>query len=230
MKYNFIIPYRNRKEHLDEFIKRFTDMLKDKDIDAHFFIIHQINPKEFNRGAMKNIGFLEIPKSRSDGLFIFHDVDTYPTYWGSIQYDTKKGEFRRPIMNSSPENLGLICCCWKEDFERTNGFANYWGWGSEDAALYFRAKLLGITINENNMISYKDNKYIINREHYRNNQKEHYYTDKNSKLLDLEKYNKDTSNGLSDLEYEVLSSFELAPRFTILNVDFNLKSENNTKI
>ena len=29
MKYNFIIPYRNRKEHLDEFIKRFTDYLKE---------------------------------------------------------------------------------------------------------------------------------------------------------------------------------------------------------
>ena len=93
MKYNFIIPYRNRKEHLDEFIKRFTEMLKDKDIDAQFFVIHQINPREFNRGAMNNIGFLEICKIRPDGLFIFHDVDTYPTYWGSIKYEAAPGEF-----------------------------------------------------------------------------------------------------------------------------------------
>jgi hypothetical protein len=162
MKYNFIIPYRNRKEHLDEFIKRFTDYLKDTDIDAQFYIIHQIHPGEFNRGAMKNIGFLEVSKIRPDGLFIFHDVDTYPTYWGSIPYETKMGEIRRPVMNSSPENLGLICCIWKAEFEKTNGFANFWGWGAEDGALYFRAKRLGIRINEKNMIHHTDTKYVIN--------------------------------------------------------------------
>lgn len=37
MKYNFIIPYRNRKEHLDEFIWRFTEFTKD--IDAEFYIV-----------------------------------------------------------------------------------------------------------------------------------------------------------------------------------------------
>jgi hypothetical protein len=208
---------------LDEFIRRFTDYLKDKDIDVQFYIIHQINSGEFNRGAMKNIGFLEICKTRPDGLFVFHDVDTYPTYWGSIPYDTKRGEFRRPVMNSSPDNLGLICSCWKEDFEKTNGFANYWGWGSEDGALYFRAKKLGIPINEYNMIDYTNKKYVINREHYRNVEKEHYYTAKNSEILELERRNGDNTNGLSIIEYDVLSSFELAPLFTIINVDFKLK-------
>ena len=55
MKYNFIIPYRNRKEHLDKFIRRFTEYLKGKDVDAEFYIIHQMNLKEFNCGAIKNI-------------------------------------------------------------------------------------------------------------------------------------------------------------------------------
>ncbi len=86
MKYNFIIPYRNRKKHLDEFIKRVSEILKDKDIDAQFYIIHQMNSKEFNRGAMKNIGFLEVSKKRPDGLFIFHDVDVFPVSWGLIKY------------------------------------------------------------------------------------------------------------------------------------------------
>ncbi len=225
MKYNFIIPYRNRKEHLDEFIERFTEILKDKDIDAQFFFIHQINPKEFNRGAMKNIGFLEVSKIRGDGLFIFHDVDTYPTYWGSIPYEAKNGEFRRPVMNTAPENLGLICSCWKDEFEKTNGFANYWGWGAEDGALYYRAKRLGIPINENNMILYTNDMRVICRQHYRNVQKEHFYTAKNANLLELEKKTGDSSNGLSNIEYSVISSFDMAPHFTILNVDFSLKSE-----
>jgi hypothetical protein len=226
MKYNFIIPYRNRKEHLDEFITRFTDMLKDKDIDVKFYIIHQLNPKEFNRGAMKNIGFLEACKVRSDGLFIFHDVDTYPTYWGSIPYEANRGEFKRPVLNTARENLGLICSCWKEEFERTNGFANFWGWGAEDGALYFRAKKLGIPINENNMIQFTNTQFIINRQHYRNVEKEQYYTNKNRELLELEKKTGNNNNGLSDIEYEVISSFELAPNFIIINVDFKLKSEN----
>jgi hypothetical protein len=223
MKYNFIIPYRNRKEHLDEFIRRFTEYLKDTDIDAEFYIIHQINPGEFNRGAIKNIGFLEVCKIRPDGLFIFHDVDAYPTYWGSINYDTKRGEFRRPVLNTAEDNLGLICCCWKEDFEKTNGFANYWGWGSEDGALYYRAKKLGIHINQDNIIHYLDKRFVINHEHYRNVSKEHFFADKNGTLLNLERTTGDNSNGLSSIEYEVLSSFELVPRFTMINVDFKLK-------
>jgi hypothetical protein len=158
MKYNFIIPYRNRKEHLDEFIKRFSEILKDKDIDAQFYIIHQINSKEFNRGAMKNIGFLEISKKRPDGLFIFHDVDVFPVSWGLIKYETNRGYFRRPIYNGYDGNLGLVCSCWKEDFEKTNGFPNYWGWGVEDETLYKRALKNGIIIDENSMVYYKDEK------------------------------------------------------------------------
>lgn len=214
---NFIIPYRDRKEHLHKFMKQFTSF----NIDAHFYIIHQINPGEFNRGALKNIGFLEVCKTNPNDLFIFHDVDTYPTYWGSIPYHTKKGEINRPVINSSSENLGLICCCYKNEFEKTNGFANYWGWGAEDGALYHRAKKNGIPIQEG-VISYTDKRYIINHEHYRNVSKQHFNCDKNGTLLDLEKKSGDSRNGLSSIEYKVLSTYELAPRFTVINVDFNL--------
>ena len=225
MKYNFIIPYRNRKEHLDEFIRRFTEMLKDTEIDAQFYVIHQMNPKDFNRGALNNIGFLEVSKIRPDGLFIFHDVDTYPTYWGSINYDTNYGEFRRPVLNSGSDNLGLICCCWKPEFEKINGFANYWGWGSEDTALYYRAKREGININQQNIINHTDSKYIINRDHYRNAKKENTFAAINGNLMMKERESGDNSNGITNINYEVLSSFELAPLFTIINVDFTLKSE-----
>jgi hypothetical protein len=224
MKYNFIIPYRNRKEHLDEFIKRFSDMLKDKDIDVQFYVVHQIHPGPFNRGAMNNIGFLEFCKVRPDGMFIFHDVDTYPTYWGSIPYEVEKGAFKRPVINSTPNNnLGLICTCWKEEYEKTNGFPNYWGWGSEDSSLYYRAKKLNIPIDESSKIRFTDTKYVINHEHFRGNQ--HFFAAQNGDIQKKEMQTGDTTNGLSDLDYQVLSSFELAPRFTILNVDFKLKSE-----
>ena len=75
------------------------------------------------------------------------------------------------------------------------------------------------------MLDYTNKKYVICEEHYRNVSKQHYYAAKNGNLLDLEIKSGDSSNGLSNIEYEVLSSFELAPRFTIMNVDFKLKSE-----
>lgn len=174
---------------------------------------------------MKNIGFLEACKERPDGLFIFHDVDTYPVSWNSIQYEAKKGQFRRPVKNTADDNLGLICSCWKDEFEKTNGFPNYYGWGSEDSALYFRAKTFNITIDESNICMYNDKRFIINHNHYRNDKKEHYYAYENGKLLNEEKNTSNFSNGLSSIEYEVLSSFEISPKFTIYNVTFKLKNE-----
>lgn len=223
MKYNFIIPYRNRKEHLDELIRRYTDVLKNKDIDAHFFIIHQMNPKEFNRGAMKNIGFLEVSKTRPDGLFVFHDVDVFPVSWELIKYDTKPGSIRRPVYNGFEGNLGLICSCWKDDFLKTNGFPNYWGWGVEDATLYKRALKNGIHIDETNMVNYKDEKKVINPNHYRNADKERAAGIKNQDILDREMLTGNNNDGLSSITYEVISLFEIVPHFTIINVDFTLK-------
>lgn len=222
MKYNFIIPYRNRKEHLDEFIKRFTEYLKDKDIDAQFYIIHQMNPGDFNRGAMNNIGFLEVCKIRPDGLFIFHDVDTYPTYWGSIQYDTKIGEVRHAF-GLRNENIGGICCFWKKEFEIINGFPNYWGWGIEDVTIKYRAKKHNIHIDENNIVDLYDNTRCYFPKHYKNVNNEKECANKNIELHNNELKSGDSSNGLSNIEYEVLSTFELASRFTIINVDFKLK-------
>jgi hypothetical protein len=224
MKYNFIIPYRNRKEHLDEFIRRFTDYLKDKNIDAQFYIIHQINPGEFNRGAMKNIGFLEVSKTRSDGLFIFHDIDTYPTYWGSIIYDTRPSEIRHPVGEKN-HNLGTICCFWKNEFEKINGFPNYYGWGIEDVTILYRAKKYNIIIDENNIVDLNDSTKCYNPKHYKNVLKELEFASKNTILHNQEMKSGNTSDGISNIEYNVLSTFELAPRFTYINVDFKLKSE-----
>ena len=86
MKYNFIIPYRNRREHLNQFISHFKNYFKEDDVK--FYIIEQLTPGPFNRGALCNIGFLEVCKTRPDGLFIFHDVDIHPISENSIDYKT----------------------------------------------------------------------------------------------------------------------------------------------
>jgi hypothetical protein len=226
MKYNFIIPYRNRKEHLTEFVNRFSKYREENNLDAEFYVVHQMNSAKFNRGALNNIGFLEVCKTRPDELFIFHDVDTYPTYWGSIQYDTQLGQIRHPICDryNAPRNLGTICCFWKNEFERVNGFPNYWGWGIEDNTILLRVTRLGLYVDESNGVDLNDPKRCFNPGHYRS-PKNNDSAKINTELYKQELESTDMGNGLSAIEYTVLSSFELAPHFTILNVDFNIKSK-----
>jgi len=218
MKYNFIIPYRNRKEHLDECIKRFTEMVKEG-IDAQFYIIHQIHPGPFNRGALMNIGFMEACQTRSDGLFIFHDVDIYPTYWGAIDYRTAKGEVRHPI-GFKNENVGGVCCFWKSEYEAVNGFPNYWGWGIEDVTLFYRLKKLHIKIDEHNIVDLKDATKCICPVHTRDVVKEEVYANHNTALHHEEMKVGQLKNGLSSITYTVLSTLAYAPLFTLLSVDF----------
>jgi hypothetical protein len=221
MKYNFIIPYRNRNQQLHEYVKRFTEMVKDKGIDAEFYIIHQIHPGPFNRGALLNIGFLEVCKTRPDGLFIFHDIDVYPTYWGSIQYDTAREEVRHPL-GLTNQNLGGICCFWKSEYEAVNGFPNYWGWGIEDVTIWYRVKKLNIKIDEKNIVDLKDTTKCHCPDHVRNVNKEELSAKQNTLLHHEEMKSGQCNNGLSSIHYTVLSSFAYAPTFTIFNVDFTL--------
>jgi len=220
MKYNFIIPYRNRKEHLHEFIKRFTEMVKDKSIDAQFYIIHQLHPGPFNRGALLNIGFMEACKTRSDGLFIFHDVDIYPTYWGSIEYRTAKGEVRHPI-GLKNENIGGICCFWKSEYEAVNGFPNYWGWGMEDITIMHRLKKINSKIDEQDIVDFKDRTKCICPVHDRHTTQNN-TCNINTALYHEEIKSGQCTNGLSSIQYTLLSTFAYAPLFIVLNVDFTL--------
>jgi hypothetical protein len=220
MKYNFIIPYRNRKEHLDEFIKRFTEMVKDKSIDAQFYIIHQLHPGPFNRGALLNIGFMEACKTRSDGLFIFHDVDIYPTYWGSIDYRTAKHEVRHPV-GLPNQNIGTICCFWKSEYEAVNGFPNYWGWGIEDVTIMYRLKRINIKINEQDIVDLKDRTKCICPVHERHTTQNN-TCNINTALHHEEMKSGKCTNGLSSIQYTLLSTLSYAPLFTLLNVDFTV--------
>ncbi len=226
MKYNFIIPYRNRKENLDEFIRRFSEIMKkNPELDMEFYIIHQMNAEEFNRGALNNIGFLEVCKTRPDGLFIFHDVDIYPMYWGSIKYDIHKNTVGHPV-GSRNTNLGNICCFWKEEFEKVNGFPNYYGWGIEDVTIMYRVNKYNIPIDEINIVSTDDNTKCYLPKHNKNIEKERKTAEKNT-LLHMEEQNMNIiKNGLSSLEYNVLFEMEMYPKFKVINVDFKLKEYN----
>ena len=165
----FIIPYRNRsneKRSLDEYFIRLKNDRKWSDDDVKFLYIHQVDNKLFNRGAMKNIGFIYIkklyPKNYKNITFVFHDVDFYPDSTSLLSYQAKHGvvEHYYGFRNV----LGGIFSIKGSDFEKIGGFPNYWGWGFEDNKILIRCNQNKITINRDNFYKIY-NKHFIYYEH-----------------------------------------------------------------
>ena len=143
----FIVPYRNRVQHKFFFSKYMSYILEDKD-DYEIYFSHQCDARTFNRGAIKNIGFLaaknKYPQHYKDITFIFNDVDTIP-FTKIFDYETTHGVVKHYY--GFKYALGGIVVMKGADFERTNGFPGFWGWGMEDNVLQKRCEAVGLTID-----------------------------------------------------------------------------------
>ena len=59
----FIVPYRNRGGQLRVFLSHMKYLLEDHPVEEYrIYIAQQADNRPFNRGAMRNIGFLEAKK------------------------------------------------------------------------------------------------------------------------------------------------------------------------
>src|ERR1700761_81345 len=70
-----VVPYRDREEHLANFLPQIHDYLKDAGLSYRIVIAEQEGGLAFNRGAMKNAGFL---LGGASDYTCFHDVDYLP--------------------------------------------------------------------------------------------------------------------------------------------------------
>jgi len=152
-KLAFIVPYRDRKEHLTFFsvyMKHVLSVYDPKDYIVRF--VHQKDARPFNRGGMKNIGFLaiknEYPNDYQNITFVFNDVDTVPYDKNVIQYDTRAGIVKH--FYGVQFALGGIFSIKGADFEKTNGFPNFWAWGGEDNYMQHRVLQSGLKIDRRN--------------------------------------------------------------------------------
>lgn len=140
----FIVPYRNRAQQKFFFCKYMSFILEDKD-DYEIFFSHQCDCKTFNRGAIKNIGFItarnKYPEHYKDITFIFNDVDTIP-FHKIFDYETTHGIVKHYY--GFKYTLGGIVVIKGSDFEKTNGFPCFWGWGMEDNVLQKRCEQAGL--------------------------------------------------------------------------------------
>jgi len=143
----FIVPYRNRIQHKFFFSKYMSFILEDQD-DYEIYFSHQCDARTFNRGAVRNIGFLAMkekyPNDYKDITFIFNDVDTIP-FNKIFDYQTTHGIIKHYY--GYKYALGGIVVIKGHDFEKLNGYPCYWGWGMEDNALQKRCDRLGLKID-----------------------------------------------------------------------------------
>ena len=143
----FIVPYRNRTQHKFFFSKYMSFILEDKN-DYEIYFSHQCDARTFNRGAIKNIGFIaaknKYPQHYKDITFIFNDVDTIPFY-KIFDYETTHGTVKHYY--GFKYALGGIVVMKGGDFEKTNGFPGFWGWGMEDNVLQKRCEYVGLKID-----------------------------------------------------------------------------------
>lgn len=143
----FVIPYRNRHQHKFFFSTYLSNILKN-DEDYEIYFSHQGDNRSFNRGATKNIGFLAIkekyPDNYKDITFIFNDIDTIP-FNNIFNFETVHGTVKH--FYGFEYALGGIVAIKGGDFEATNGYPNFWGWGMEDTVFQKRCEKIGLNID-----------------------------------------------------------------------------------
>jgi len=152
-KFVFIVPYRDREPHRVFFSTYIHKVMADvPPEDWTYFFIHQADKRPFNRGGMKNIGFLALkdkyPNDYKNIIFIFNDVDTLPYDKNVLNYYTDFGVVKH--FYGFRFALGGIFSIRGVDFERINGFPNFWAWGGEDNLIQRRVKEFGLVIDRSN--------------------------------------------------------------------------------
>lgn len=139
MKGCIIIPYRNREEHLSNFLENVPKKINGS---LDIVVVEQSDSKLFNRGKLLNVGFCE--KQNDYDYFIFHDVDMIPFKNVDYSYSKEICHLSRHVEQFNYKMpyetyLGGVLLFPKDKFLQVNGFSNnYWGWGQEDDNMHFR--------------------------------------------------------------------------------------------
>ncbi|XP_069116837.1 beta-1,4-galactosyltransferase 4-like isoform X2 [Argopecten irradians] len=211
-----ILPYRNRKKHLLQYLYHVLPKLIRQQIDFTIFVIEQNEGSTFNRGMIRNIGFVEVMKYGQYDCFIFNDVDTVieddrnvfycnPSAVRHLMSGLDRHNYRMPYFSL----VGGIIGFTPEQFKKINGYSNlFFLWGAEDDDLYRRI------IAEDLMIERPPNPigYVTTLKH-----KQDPVSDARLRIYrSLDGYYK--SEGLNSLEYKLLDIHKMR-LFTRIYVD-----------
>lgn len=152
-----VVPYRQREEHLRHLLPHIRDYMDDSEISYHIVIAEQEDGLPFNRGAMKNVGFL---LGGTSDYTCFHDVDYLPLNADYSWTDDPAclvliGAEGKPIKNRGESRrirldkvsfFGGAVLMPDTLFRQIDGYSNdYWGWGFEDTDIAKRFEAAGIS-------------------------------------------------------------------------------------
>jgi glycosyltransferase involved in cell wall biosynthesis len=210
---SIIVPFRNREEHLNQFLPHMENSVLLNEINFEILIVEQEEGKPFNRGKLLNVGAKE---SEFASYFCFHDVDMLPisSDYSPIEFPTHLAAEAEQFGYRLPYDkyFGGVTLFDKNSFYKINGFSNdYWGWGAEDDDIMFRCEVNGVKTHRKNgrYKSLSHEREIIHSLYNENLKK--YYGFKNSQssqeIEDLI-----NSDGLGSLEYEILSDERISDK------------------
>lgn len=217
----FLVPYRNREEHLRVFVKHYRKLFPEVPI----IVIEQEQKTPFNRGKLLNIGFTEV--GCNFDYVCIHDVD--------LILEPEKGEgadgYRRPEnptllathLGQFNQNLaykeffGGINLFTSEHFKAFNGFSNtYYSWGGEDSELYDHILRSGFTIDRRELW------------HKSLNHKRNFDPVLLKENIKRCREPREEYDGLSHCEYDLLS-YEDKGEYILIKVDLLCPSEIRAK-
>ncbi|KAK3590898.1 hypothetical protein CHS0354_020874 [Potamilus streckersoni] len=147
-----IIPYRDRKEHIDILVRHLHTVLQRQQLEYGIYVVEMALPTQFNRGLLANAGVRTARGISSYTCYIIHDVDSLMTddrnlyRCGSqpIHFMTGSTKYKYNGI-PYPGFHGGIVGFTPEQYKTVNGFSNlYFGWGSEDDDLGIRVQKSGM--------------------------------------------------------------------------------------
>jgi len=130
-----VVPFRDRHEHLKDFLNHTPKYFIDKKIEYDILIAELDNVGDWNHGLCCNSLINFNVEEKYEYIYI-HDVDVCPL----------NGDWKFPKEKEIYFNLGDhgSCVMKYESYLNSGGFSNnFWGWGYMDDCLYRRLILTG---------------------------------------------------------------------------------------
>jgi xylosylprotein 4-beta-galactosyltransferase len=223
-----IVPFRDRLDELLEFAPHIHRFLCDQHIRHQLFVISQVDPYRFNRGALVNVGFLLTENSSYDYIAV-HDVDLLPVNHNLSYRYPADGPFHVSAPDLHPKYhydkfLGGILLINNIHFRQVDGFSNtFWGWGREDDEFYRRIQEAHLTIFRPEGITTGNRTFRHVHDSMRRPRDSFRYGDQKAYLR------RDHNTGVNSIRYTIASTRQVriddVVDVTIVNVHLNCKLE-----